>query len=147
MLNTSVPPMMAMAPSPAPSGSMASSSVAPVGFQRSALGCAGSGAVAATCRVTTRRFLRAARGPPSWEWRPWTMTAGSSRPAWKKCWSAALRMESGITPLASAIMPSAETMTKPSMLRKATAPRLEYREVFQQRDDAEHDDHHAHDLL
>src|SRR5580700_1773079 len=33
------------------------------------------------------------------------------------------------------------------MRRKAAAPRLEDREVFQQRDDAEHDDHHAHDLL
>src|ERR1700720_1192450 len=30
---------------------------------------------------------------------------------------------------------------------KAVAPRLEYREVFQQRDDAQHGDHHAHDLL
>src|SRR6202040_1532725 len=147
MLNTSVPPMMATTPSPPPSFSMACSSVAPVGFQSSELGWSGSAAVDATCRVTTMRFLRAARGPPSWEWRPCTMTAASSRPAWKKCWSAALRMESGITPLASAIMPSAETMTKPSMLRKATAPRLEYCEVFQQRDDAEHDDHHAHDLL
>src|SRR3984957_2006807 len=33
------------------------------------------------------------------------------------------------------------------MRRKATAPRLEHREVFQQRDDAEHDDHRAHDLF
>src|SRR5580704_5144685 len=33
------------------------------------------------------------------------------------------------------------------MRRKAAAPRLEHREVFQQRDDAQHDDHHAHDLL
>src|ERR1700685_4680628 len=33
------------------------------------------------------------------------------------------------------------------MRRTAAAPRLEYREVFQQRDDAQHDDHHAHDPL
>jgi len=33
------------------------------------------------------------------------------------------------------------------MRRKAAAPRLEHSEIFQQRNDAEHDDHHAHDLL
>src|SRR5262245_49674661 len=71
---------------------------------------------AAIRRVTISRRRRAARGPaPSWEWRPCTSTAAWSRRSWKKRWSASTRRLLGICPSASASMPSAETMARPSM--------------------------------
>src|ERR1700722_14264867 len=44
-------------------------------------------------------------------------------------------------------MPSVETMTKPSMRRKAATPVLEDREITQQGQDTDNDHDDAHDLF
>src|ERR1700692_917112 len=58
-----------------------------------------------------------------------------------------MRIDTGIWPVASAIMPSVETMTKPSMRPKAATPMLVDREIFQQRQDTDNDHDDTHNLL
>ena len=56
MANTAGPPMTPMVPDRTPAASAAGSNVLPTGFHSVALGFSGSGASAATLRVTMIRF-------------------------------------------------------------------------------------------
>src|SRR5262249_6151002 len=60
--------------------------------------------------------------------------------------SASLRIDAGISPLLSASIPSADTITKPSIRRTGGTPMLEVHQITKQRQNADDNDDHAHDL-
>ena len=93
------------------SSAQAASKELPAGFHSMAFGLDGSGAVAATFRVRTRRLRRGEFGWSSWELWPCRIRSARSRAAVKKRLSPSNFNSSGMTLRAFASFPSAETMT------------------------------------